>query len=203
MMAEMDLVRAAQDGSTSAFTALVEQYQERLFRFLLGRCGSPADAEDLTQDTFVNAFRFIKSFDGRAKFSTWLYTIAVRLAAGKARKAGREVLTDPDISIEDDAAGPQERADADETRSNLWDLARELLGEEQYTLLWLRYVEDMPLKAIGDAMDRSVPWVKINHMRARRTMEKALKGRQELLSSSASAGHAESWKFSTQSGPSR
>jgi RNA polymerase sigma-70 factor (ECF subfamily) len=81
---EQQLIEAAKAGSAEAFADLARHYRERLLRFLLSRCTSFADAEDVLQDTLINAFRYIHSYDPRWRFSTWLYRIAIR-NAGKLR----------------------------------------------------------------------------------------------------------------------
>lgn len=84
MKADEQLVEAALAGSVDAFGELAGRYQERLFRFLLTRCATRADAEDALQDTFLNAFRYLDSYRPRWRFSTWLYRIAIRNADRKS-----------------------------------------------------------------------------------------------------------------------
>ena len=81
MASDLELIEAAKHGSVDAFTELVHAYRERLLRFLVTRCASFADAEDALQDTMINAYRYIRSYDARWRFSTWLYRIAIRNAA--------------------------------------------------------------------------------------------------------------------------
>ena len=78
MRTETQLIAAAQAGSADAFAELVQLYRDKLLRFLLTRCASYADAEDALQDTMINAYRYIRSYDPRWRFSTWLYRIAIR-----------------------------------------------------------------------------------------------------------------------------
>ena len=80
MASELQLIEAAKAGSADAFADLVRSYRERLLRFLLTRCSSLADAEDVLQDTLISAYRYIHSYDPRWRFSTWLYRIAIRNA---------------------------------------------------------------------------------------------------------------------------
>ena len=82
------LVRQILDGNRDAFRLLVLRYQRPLFRFL-GLLGfAPDAAEDLAQQTFLRVFRSLQSFDARqAKFGTWLFTIAKRLAANERQRA--------------------------------------------------------------------------------------------------------------------
>lgn len=88
MTDELALIDAAKAGSADAFAGLVRSYRDRLLRFLLTRCASYAAAEDALQDTLINAYRYLKSYDPRWRFSTWLYRIAIR------NSSARRVLTD-------------------------------------------------------------------------------------------------------------
>src|SRR6185436_2664030 len=85
-----DLACDAQAGSMASFVALVDLFEARLFSFIQRRVGSAPDAEDLTQETFVRAFRSIGRYRRAWRFSTWLFTIATRLATDHLRKAARE-----------------------------------------------------------------------------------------------------------------
>lgn len=72
-----DLVLRCQQGDPAAFEALVSQHQRMIHSLTFRMTGSPADAEDLAQETFIRAFDQLGTFRGSAKFSTWLYRIAV------------------------------------------------------------------------------------------------------------------------------
>jgi len=75
--ADADLVLQTQQGSPAAFEALVRQHQRMIHSLTFRMTGSPADGEDLAQETFIRAYEQIGTFRGTAKFSTWLYRIAV------------------------------------------------------------------------------------------------------------------------------
>jgi RNA polymerase sigma-70 factor (ECF subfamily) len=73
-----DLVIAgARTGDRRAFAELVRRYEETVYRFSYALCRDREKAEETLQDTFINVFRKLGNFDGRSKFSTWLYTIVV------------------------------------------------------------------------------------------------------------------------------
>ncbi len=174
MRTEIQLVEAAQAGSVEAFTDLVRRYRDRLLRFLLTRCASHADAEDALQDTLINAFRYIRSYDSRWRFSTWLYRIAIRNAAK---------LRTPDVveigDLSDEENDPLMQCIADSESENLWISARHLLNDEVFAAMWLRYAEDMSVNDISKALDRSASWTKVNLMRGRRALDAELNGRNE------------------------
>ena len=84
------LVRAAQRGDREAFGVLVSRYGSSMLSVTLRMLGSAADAEDVAQETFVAAYKAVGSFQSDAKFSTWLYRIAVNKCkdALRARRPG-------------------------------------------------------------------------------------------------------------------
>jgi len=163
---ETKLIAAAKAGSADAFCGLAQLYRERLLRFLLTRCASFADAEDVLQDTLIAAFRYIHSYDPRWRFSTWLYRIAIRNAAK---------LRGPDIveigDLRDEENDPLQQCIADSETENLWVSARRTLSDEVFTAMWLRYAEDMSVNDISTTLERSVSWTKVNLMRGRRALE--------------------------------
>lgn len=149
-----------------AFSDLVRSYRGRLLRFLLTRCASYADAEDALQDTLINAYRYIRSYDPRWRFSTWLYRIAIRNAAK---------LRTPDVvelgDLRDEESDPLLKCIADSESENLWVSARQLLNDEVFAAMWLRYAEDMSVDDISKTLDRSASWTKVNLMRGRRALD--------------------------------
>ncbi len=165
MTDDLELIEAAQDGSVDAFSELVHGYRDGLFRFLLTRCASYADAEDALQDTFINAYRYIRTYDSRWRFSTWLYRIAIRNAARLKSPQVQELG-----ELGDDEGDPLSHCIADSERQNLWRSARRLLTDEVFTAMWLRYVEDMSVNDISAVLKRSISWTKVNLMRGRRVL---------------------------------
>ena len=82
-------IQAARAGDTSAFERLVRRYQADVWRLCLHLLHDETLADDVTQDSFVRAFRFLKRYRGDAKFSTWLFSIARNCAMDEMRRAGR------------------------------------------------------------------------------------------------------------------
>ena len=87
--ADAELVCQSQRGDTSAFEELVRRHQQMIHALTFRMTGSPADAEDLAQETFLRAFAQIGAFGGGAKFSTWLYSIAVHACLNWRRSEAR------------------------------------------------------------------------------------------------------------------
>lgn len=160
------LIDAAKAGSADAFADLVRAYRVNLLRFLLTRCASYADAEDVLQDTLIAAYRYLHTYDPRWRFSTWLYRIAIR-NAHKIRSDNVVELGD----LGDEGSDPMLHCIQASETENLWVTARRVLNEDVYTATWLRYAEDMSVKDISLALDRSDSWTKVNLLRARKALD--------------------------------
>lgn len=169
MITDEDLVSAACSGRQAAFSELAERYQDRLLRFLMTRCASRADAEDALQDTFISAFRYLDTFDPRWRFTTWLYRIAIR-TAGRQKRHDESL----DAEVVDAAADPLLLCLRESSRENLWVTARRVLSDDASTALWLHYVEEMRVREIAEAMQKSASWTKVTLMRSRERLAREL-----------------------------
>src|ERR1035438_8210416 len=83
---ELSLIRRAQDGDRSAFDTLVRLYDQNVFRLALQVVGSPEEARDLYQETFLKVYRSIGQFRSEAKFSTWLYRVVMNVCFDHLRR---------------------------------------------------------------------------------------------------------------------
>jgi RNA polymerase sigma-70 factor, ECF subfamily len=98
---EPELIRLAQQGNAAAFETLYQLHNRRVYSLCLRMVGNTAEAEDLTQEAFLQLFRKISTFRGESAFSTWLHRLAVNVVLMKLRKkSGKETsleqVTDPD-----------------------------------------------------------------------------------------------------------
>ncbi len=183
MVTEEQLIALAKEGSVSAFSELVEKYQGRLIRFLLGRCSNRADAEDAIQDTFINAYRYIGSYNPRWRFSTWLFRSALRNAA-KISQVAEAAAGD----ILDIAGDPLEACIVASERENLWLTAKRLLSADAYSAMWLRYVEDMSVRDVARTLGKPMSWTKVTLMRSRRRLSAELAGGHEATANGEAYG---------------
>lgn len=87
--ADHDLVLLSRNGDVTAFESLVRNHQQMIHALTFRMTGSTADAEDLAQETFIRAYEQIGKFNGGAKFSTWLYSIAVHACLNWRRDEAR------------------------------------------------------------------------------------------------------------------
>jgi len=164
-----ELAWRAKQGCQASFTELVYRYAPRLQVFLRRKTRRSHEVEDLVQDTFIKAYQNLGRYDDSWKFSTWLFTIAARLAVSRHRR--RELLPAPldfPLQVCDDRA-----IDRQEEQESLWAKVAEL-PDGQRQALWLKYAEDMSVKEIANAMGRSQVCIKVLLYRARASLAKRL-----------------------------
>ena len=107
-MTEAEAIQLAQQGDAGAFERIYRLHSRRVYALCLRMVGNTAEAEDLTQDAFLQLFRKIGTFRGESAFSTWLHRLAVNVVLMKLRKktllaTSLEESTDP----EDESSGPR------------------------------------------------------------------------------------------------
>jgi RNA polymerase sigma-70 factor, ECF subfamily len=157
----------------ACFEELVRRFQSPLLHFLIRRTGARHDAEDLVQETFLLAYRNLGRYQSTWRFSTWLFTIASRLAASsKRRRRPNAGLEGKERQTRD--AGPLASAVANEQHGGLWESARQLLDPDAFTALWLSYVESMTAEEIGHVLGRNANAVRILLHRARVSLARRL-----------------------------
>jgi RNA polymerase sigma-70 factor (ECF subfamily) len=174
-LTDEQLAARAQARCASSFEELVRRYQVPLLRFVAERVHCSADAEDVVQETFVRAYTRIDRYRDAWRFSTWLFTIAHRLAVSHLRSRHTRKNQNSMESAGDIAASAHSepgRGLADrESRNRFWDTAAAVLSEEQLAAVWLYYVDGLGAKEVATVLDRS--WVSVKTMlfRARRKLE--------------------------------
>lgn len=166
-----ELALRSQQGCQACFAELVQRHGARLLAFMQQKTGNAHDAEDLVQDTFLKAYRNIHRYRNSFRFSTWLFTVATRLANSRYRS--RPCLKGC-WTVRPDGARQDVVASERQSNPSLWALAK-TLSKNQYEALWLRYAEDMSIKEIATVMAKSQVSVKVLLYRARVNLAKNLK----------------------------
>ena len=181
------LMLQIRDDVPGAFEAMVARYQDRLVGVLFHIVGDFEEAEDLSQDVFLRVYKTRKSYRPRAKFSTWLFTIANNLAINHARSKGRKPLKT--VGAESSADGSvaespvlsvpsrEGTASAQMRKVELSEIvhgALQGLGEDQKMAVLLSKFEEMSYAEIGAVMNRSPAAVKSLLSRARNQLREQL-----------------------------
>jgi RNA polymerase sigma-70 factor (ECF subfamily) len=187
---DVRLMLQVRDDVQGAFEALVERYQHRLMGVMVHLVGRVEEAEDLTQEVFLRIYRARKGYRPRARFSTWLFTIANNLALNHLRGKGRN----PTVAATGGGVGDDTGASAvlpageralsrDGTPSaqlrkvELSEVVRDaldVLGEDQKVAVLLNKFEDMSYAEIAEVMGRSEAAVKSLLARARTHLREQL-----------------------------
>ena len=159
-----DIMRDAAGSRPAAFAEIFERYHGSVYGYLRRLIGTSDGAHDLTQETFVLAFRSRDTYRPRGRFRAWLYRIATNLARARFREIEREhtgsesaplsTLADPKT-----VAGPEDVLDAAETR---WIVSAALarLSLEEREVVLLRHFEDLRFGEIATLLDLSESTVK-------------------------------------------
>jgi RNA polymerase sigma-70 factor (ECF subfamily) len=176
-LTDEQLAYRVQKGCRASFELLVRRYQVPLLRFIRERVHSEADAEDIVQDAFVRAYQRIDRYRDAWRFSTWLFTIAHRLAISHLRaKRPRNLASGEEIALAPDRRADQPGRKITELESSrrFWDIAAAALSDEQMAAVWLFYVEGLSAPEVAKVLGRS--WVSVKTMlfRARRKLEPSL-----------------------------
>lgn len=177
---DQSLVQSVLAGDSGKFEELVRRRQTMVLRFFQLH-HSHEDALDLTQETFLRAWKSLETYSGQWKFSTWLLAIAHRQNAMFFRKRTHSVdsqRADGGIELSEIANGEPEASQLlaqEEETKNLWLRIRKALPPEQAEVLWLFYVEEESMREIAQVMGRTLASVKTLLFRARHTLQNLLK----------------------------
>jgi len=172
-----DLDRA-REGDRDAFGRLVRRHQRRVYAAALHILGNHSDADDVTQESFVRAYRGLSSFDGRADFFTWLYRITVNTALNALRGGKRGAALQQRGQTESDHIGgrpeslgqaapdPAQKAQLTGELARVLDAVSQLSAPLRVTLV-LATIEELPHKQIAEILEipeGTVAW-RINEAR--------------------------------------
>jgi len=179
------LVQRAQSGEHGAFNALVRKYRDRVMKVSMRYTRNRADAEDVVQDTFLNAYCGLQHFRGESAFYSWLCRIAINsaktLLSLRARDASTFVSNTRNIVDMDETSvalrsldTPEELALTDEICSAV-STSIEALCEEQRTAIILRELEGLRYSQVASAMSCPVGTVRSRVFRAREAIDNQLR----------------------------
>ena len=165
--AERQLVESSQR-NPRRFAQLYDRYFDRIYAFALTRTGNRAAAEDVTADTFGQAFENLSRFQWRGvPFSAWLFRIAANAAADYYQRSSREQAL-PKAAGESDAAWENRLIEV-ETRAQLFELVRRL-RKDQRRVIVMRFGEEKSINEVAQAMGRTEGAVKALQHRAMETL---------------------------------
>lgn len=177
------LIRRAQRGDADAFEQLLLEHQKNVYNLCYRMAGNPDDAMDLSQETFLRAWRCLDQYQFASAFSTWLYRLCSNICIDFLRRRRRQqtvplTFEDADgeeqtYAVPDAQPLPEEQVDLKLTRETLAAAMAQLLPEHR-AVLQLRVVNEMSYEQIADVLDIQIGTVKSRLSRARNQLKKIL-----------------------------
>ena len=161
------------NGDTNSFGFLVERYQNMVFNLSLKMLKHREEAEEVAQDTFIKAYKSLKSFNGDSKFSTWIYRIAYNTSLDRIKKNVKfnnsveiDKISSKEISSVEHIFEGIERQERNEIVQD----CLHQLPEDERMILHLFYFEEQSLKEITEVLSISESNVKVKLFRARKKL---------------------------------
>lgn len=166
-------------GNEAAIEMFVRQYETSIFRLALSIVGDPADANEITQETFIAAIRSLPSYQEKQSFQAWLYTIALNhsrshLRKRKALERLRTTLTSIFRIETEKQVSPEETMIQSEKESQLWNSLNQL-DERHRTVVVLRYFHELSIAEISEILSVNEGTIHSRLHSAREKLRDALK----------------------------
>lgn len=187
-MSETELVAFARQGHQDAFRAIMQRYNQRLFRVARGVVGEHAEAEDVLQEAYTRAFANLGSFRGESSLLTWLTSVTLNEARSRLRKRRLTVSVDEIEAAQHsgaaiimfNSAAPSESPESSAARSQVRLLIEQAVDElpEAFRIVFiLREIEEMSVEETATHLHLRPETVKTRLFRARRMLRSALNER--------------------------
>ncbi len=183
--ADQVLVKRIQAGDQQAFGLLVTKYQRKLMRLVMRLVRDPAEAEDVTQEAFIKAYRALPNFRGESAFYTWLYRIGINAAKNWLMSNGRRAPTSTAIDSEEAEGydGSELLQDTDTPERLMMsrqigeqvNAAMDRLPEDLRTAISMREIDGLSYEEIAEAMNCPIGTVRSRIFRAREAIAQELK----------------------------
>jgi len=185
-LSDIQIIRKVIDGDKNAFNDIMNRHEKSILNFAYRMLSNRTEAEDVTQEVFLRAYKNIETFEARAKFSTWLFKIARNLCLNKLRHTFRFPTfsidkpikgneRDLQIQIEDKKQVSPSLNILKKELQNIVRTALDSLPKNQKIAVVLRRYEDMSYEEIAMIMNCSVSAVKSMLNRAKQTLKNRLK----------------------------
>jgi RNA polymerase sigma-70 factor (ECF subfamily) len=182
-MDEQTAIRSAQNGNTEALRLLFEDNRQKIFSLAYQYVKNVEDAEDILQETFIKAYRFLNKFNPQngMRFSPWLYRIGINCSIDYLRRNKKRKDTDPNpesldkVSSSDLSSDPEQSSQHKELREKIDQTLNRLSGRQKMIFI-LKHYQELTTAEIAEYLDCSEGSVKRQLFRAVGAVKKNLKG---------------------------
>lgn len=174
MSEDLMYIERVKKGDTASFQFLVEKYQDMVYSIALKILKNRDDAQDAAQEGFIKAYQQLYKFEGKSKFSTWLYTVAYRAAVDKTHKRSflhLEEDIDEKLVFEPTPATIL----AAEEQSDIVKKAIDGLPSSEGLIITLFYMNECSIKEIAVITGLTETNIKVKMFRAKKTLQKQLR----------------------------
>lgn len=163
------------NGDPASYAFLVNKYKDMVYSIAIKILRDADDAQDLAQECFITAYQQLHKYQGRSKFSTWLYTIVYRAAVTQLRQNKLETafIGDSVNEVSDSAGNQFDQLQSKQVGQQVR-IAIDKLPQTEALLVTLYYINDLPIKEIQEITGLSKPNIKIKLFRARKKLEHEL-----------------------------
>lgn len=173
----MAVIQLVLQGQQQAYATLVQRYQQYVYTLALRYAGRRELAEELAQDVFLKAYRFLADYKGTGKFSTWLYTIVHTTCLSYMRKEEKTttLLTHEQLlSVADLRTASSISRLEQKTQNQLLDAAIKQLPDADGQIITLFYMAEQSVEEIGTIMGLTTSNVKVKLFRARQKLKEII-----------------------------
>lgn len=160
-------------GNINAFSHIVDKHKNRAYNLSFRICGNHEEAEELAQDSFIKAYRSLKTFKMKSSFATWLYRIVYNTTISHVRIKKRGVLSLEDFPADatDFLGANASEEDAEtEYRNSLVNFALQKINDDERGLISLYYYDEMSIEEIAEVTGINKSNIKVKLFRARQKM---------------------------------
>jgi RNA polymerase sigma-70 factor (ECF subfamily) len=174
-LTDTEIISRVLKGERQLFSAMLERYQNYVFTLVLRFTDSREDAEEISQDIFVKAYRSLADFRGDSKFSTWLYSIVRTTCITFLRKKRLATVSldneKTSVQLENRESGYSANLIEQKSRKSMVNEAIKMLGPDDSQVLTLFYKAEQSLEEIGTILGMETNTVKVKLHRARQRLK--------------------------------
>jgi RNA polymerase sigma-70 factor (ECF subfamily) len=172
---DINAIKATLEGNSPAFSLIFKKYSQKIYHLCLAATGSCEEAEDQTEEIFLKAFKYLKSFDQKRRFFSWLYTIALnhlKKHKKKYRLQNNNIIFSEEQSAENDLQAPQEKEVLNNEETIILNEAVQKLKPDYKLMFILFTFENLSIKEISEKTGLNENTIKTRLKRARENLKK-------------------------------
>jgi RNA polymerase sigma-70 factor (ECF subfamily) len=177
-LTDTEIISRVLKGDQQLYAQIVERYQNYVFTLVLRMVESREDAEEVSQDIFVKAYRSLADFRGESKFSTWLYTIARTSSITFLRKKKLDTVSIDNektfIQVENQESGFKANVIEQKSRHAMVNEAIQMLSKDDAQVITLFYKGEQSLEEMGRILGMEPNTVKVKLHRARQRLKEKM-----------------------------